>query len=294
LETNPCRQSFKLKQQLCLKDQVLHNHDGFSLPVIVYCSFSRQRFALYRGGGTQGCIGWHEISAAGREIEYYNSGEINVKKMLRYEEAGVVRNGMLEEGGVGVGKVENMEIIVISPDETGNSGYEFIKHKILVTSRRRDSIRVSFCVIVPGWEEPQRLERGASLVCAVIGAVCRHVNPYYQEQVLYQNYPIYDPSKPFVICSLEHLQPRFCGGPCTTTSNRSCCIIAEGKTRCFLSNSDLRPAPMKQPLLTFPQTCSSSSRPSKASPRYLRSPKPESVVATLETTLRGRQVDPRN
>lgn len=117
---------------------------------------------------------------------------------------------------------------------------------------------VAFCH-VPGWEGPERLERGASLVCAVIGAVCRHVNPYYQEQVLYQKYPIYDPSNPFVICSLEHLQPRYCGGPCTTTSSRSCCIIAEGKTRCFLSNSDLRAAPMKQPLLTFPQTCSSSS-----------------------------------
>ena len=37
--------------------------------------------------------------------------------MLNYGEAGVVRNSKLEEGGVGIGKMENMETVVISPDE---------------------------------------------------------------------------------------------------------------------------------------------------------------------------------
>jgi hypothetical protein len=36
--------------------------------------------------------------AEGREIEYYNFGKINVKKMLNYEEAGV------EEQQVGTGR----------------------------------------------------------------------------------------------------------------------------------------------------------------------------------------------
>jgi hypothetical protein len=40
-----------------------------------------------------------------------------VKKMVNYEEAGVVPTGKLEEGGVGP---EKMETVVIPPDETGN------------------------------------------------------------------------------------------------------------------------------------------------------------------------------
>jgi hypothetical protein len=43
--------------------------------------------------------------------------------MLNYEEPGLVRNGKLEEGGVGVEKMEN---VVIYPDETGNYGYRFL------------------------------------------------------------------------------------------------------------------------------------------------------------------------
>lgn len=50
----------------------------------------------------------------------------NVKKTVNYEEAGVVRNGKLEEGGVRGGKTEKVESVVISPDETGNAGYGFI------------------------------------------------------------------------------------------------------------------------------------------------------------------------
>lgn len=60
----------------------------------------------------------------------------DVKKMVKYEEVGAVRNGKLEERKVGGGKKEKMEIDVISPDEIGNSEYEFILYEILATCRR--------------------------------------------------------------------------------------------------------------------------------------------------------------
>jgi pyroglutamyl-peptidase len=55
-----------------------------------------------------------------------------------------------------------------------------------VTCRRRKLNTSVVLCHVPGREGPERLERGANLVCAVIGAVYRQVDPACPEQVLYR------------------------------------------------------------------------------------------------------------
>ncbi|KAE9372001.1 peptidase C15, pyroglutamyl peptidase I-like protein [Stipitochalara longipes BDJ] len=80
---------------------------------------------------------------------------------------------------------EKVKIDVISHDEAGNFGCGFIFYESLATCRRRKlNMRVLFCH-VPGWSDSERLERGADFVCAVIGAVCRQINPSSPEQIMY-------------------------------------------------------------------------------------------------------------
>jgi pyroglutamyl-peptidase len=108
----------------------------------------------------------------------------DVKKAVNYEEVDGRENGKLGEEEKRKPK-EKMKIDVISHDEAGNFGCGFIYYESLATCRRRKlNTRVVFCH-VPGWTEPERLERGADFVCAVIGAVCRQINPSYPEQVMY-------------------------------------------------------------------------------------------------------------
>lgn len=98
----------------------------------------------------------------------------DVKKVVNYDPEA-------EESGKG----RKMKIDVISHDEAGNFGCGFIFYESLATCRRRKlNTRAVFCH-VPGWKEPERLERGADFVCAVIGAVCRQINPAYPEQIMY-------------------------------------------------------------------------------------------------------------
>ena len=74
---------------------------------------------------------------------------------------------------------------VISHDEAGNYLCGFVFYESLATCRKRGlSTRVLFCH-VPGWKDRKRLERGADFVCAVIGAVCRQINPASPEQIMY-------------------------------------------------------------------------------------------------------------
>ena len=84
------------------------------------------------------------------------------------------------------GKGEKKEKVdIISHDEAGNFLCGFIYYESLATVRRRKlNTRVLFCH-VPGWAEPERLERGADFVCAVAGAVCRQINPASPEQIMY-------------------------------------------------------------------------------------------------------------
>lgn len=77
------------------------------------------------------------------------------------------------------------DVQVISHDEPGMFLCGFIFYESLATARRRGlNTRVLFCH-VPGWTDTKRLQRGADFVCAVVGAVCRQINPAAPEQIMY-------------------------------------------------------------------------------------------------------------
>lgn len=67
----------------------------------------------------------------------------------------------------------------------GITAAAFLFYERLATCRRRKlDTRVVFCH-VPGWTEPERLERGVDFVCAIISAVCRQINPSRPEDVMF-------------------------------------------------------------------------------------------------------------
>jgi len=72
---------------------------------------------------------------------------------------------------------QKLKVAVVPHFEAGSYGCGFIYYESLATCRERGyETKVVFSHI-PGWRDPERLERGADVISAVIGAVCQQINP---------------------------------------------------------------------------------------------------------------------
>lgn len=70
---------------------------------------------------------------------------------------------------------EKLRVQIVPHFEAGNYCCGFIFYESLATCvRRRLDTKIAFCH-VPGWRDEERLERGAAVVCAVIGAICNQI-----------------------------------------------------------------------------------------------------------------------
>lgn len=112
----------------------------------------------------------------------------DVGKAVNHDAAGDEYQKLIEGqfGGrlVKHGVKKKMRVEVILHDEAGSYGCGFIFYESLATVwKRKLNTRVLFCH-VPGWKDEERLERGADFVCAVIGAVCRQIDPTRPERIM--------------------------------------------------------------------------------------------------------------
>jgi len=70
---------------------------------------------------------------------------------------------------------EKIPVYIIPHFEAGNYGCGFIYYESLATCKKRNlGTKVVFCH-VPGWRETEKLERGADMISAVIGAICQQI-----------------------------------------------------------------------------------------------------------------------
>jgi pyroglutamyl-peptidase len=70
---------------------------------------------------------------------------------------------------------QKIQVQVAPHFEAGSYMCGFIYYESLATIRKRKlDTKVMFCH-VPGWEDSERLERGADVICAVIGAICKQI-----------------------------------------------------------------------------------------------------------------------
>ncbi|KAG4440553.1 hypothetical protein IFR05_003969 [Cadophora sp. M221] len=68
-----------------------------------------------------------------------------------------------------------LKVQIIPHFEAGNYCCGFMYYESLATClRRKLDTKVVFCHI-PGWRDEERLRRGADVVCAVIGAICKQI-----------------------------------------------------------------------------------------------------------------------
>lgn len=71
---------------------------------------------------------------------------------------------------------EKIKVAVVPHFEAGSYGCGFIYYESLATCFTRGyGTKVLFCH-VPGWRDPERLQKGADVVSAIIGAVCLQIS----------------------------------------------------------------------------------------------------------------------
>ena len=95
---------------------------------------------------------------------------VNIQKVVA--DAMSVVNLLEDEKGEGKQRIQ----VQVAPHfEAGQHMCGFIYYESLATVRKRKLDTKVVCFHVLGWEDRERLERGADAICAVIRAVCKQI-----------------------------------------------------------------------------------------------------------------------